>query len=121
MTDKQRHNLASVASAIAKGRPALSESFAVGQVMLVTGKSWRDSLKGVELMQTEKLFPPAFIKPETAGVLGRLVGKHPSIAILLERFECLPGITQELDYQPFCRPKKLSENELIKIFSLPPL
>lgn len=121
MTPKQRENLKAVATAIAAGRPSVSESFAIGQVMLVTGKSWRESLKGVEIMQTENVLPNGFIKPETQGVLGRMTSRNPMLADLLSRFDCLPGATQITEFQGFCRPKKVSENELIKKFSLPPL
>lgn len=118
MTEQQRKNLTTVATAIAAGRPTVSESFAVGQLMLVTGKPWRDCLKGVEIMQREKAFPGEFIKPETMGAIRRLTSCNPTVADLLDRFDLLPGATEVLEFQGFCRPKKVTIEGLVKKFSI---
>src|SRR5688500_3613605 len=118
MTDQQRKNLASVADAVRGNYPPVSESFAVGQIVLVTGRPWDKALEGLKLMRAEKVLPADWIKPETAGVLERMTGKNPAIAKLFTRFDVVPGKTEIIEFCGFCRPKAVSPEALKKVFSL---
>jgi hypothetical protein len=119
MTDQQRKNLASVADTVRANFPSVSESFAVGQIMLVTGRPWDKAIEGLKLMQAEKVLPDGWIKPETAGVLERMASRNPAIAKLFTRFDVVPGKTEIIEFCGFCRPKAVSPEALKKVFSLP--
>jgi hypothetical protein len=119
MTDTQRNNLKSIAAAISAGRPSVSESFAVGQIALVTQRPYDKAMEGLKLMQAEKVLPPDWIKPETVGVLERMTARNPNIAKLFSRFDVVPGKTEIRPFEGFCKPKLVDVEALKKIFSLP--
>lgn len=119
MTENQRKNLITIGKAIRDGQSSVSESYAVGQVMLVTGRTWQQALQGLRLMEQNNALPTGFIKPETKGVLEALTSENPLIEKLISRFDCIPGKTQILEYQPFCKPRPISRELLAKRFSIP--
>lgn len=118
MTPNQRKNLGDIAASIREGHAQVSESFAVGQIALVTSRSWEQALKGLRVMQAEKLIPDGWIKADTVGVLERLALKSP-IRELFSRFDIVPGKTETTLFCGFCRPKSMAPGEMKKIFSLP--
>jgi hypothetical protein len=114
MTDKQRENLERISKAVTQGHACVSESFAVGQVALVTGRSWDKALEGLRLMQREKLIAAGWIKPETEGVIDRMTTRNPLLAQLFSRFDVVPGKTEILPFCGFCKPKRITPEELTK-------
>jgi len=119
MTESQRKNLQAIASSISAGHQSVSESFAVGQVMLTTGRPLAKAIEGVKIMQREKVFPTAWIRPDSIGVLERIIAKNPAISNLFDRFDLVPGKTEAIPFTGFCRPKAIDADALKKRFSLP--
>jgi hypothetical protein len=119
MTPKQRDNLAKISQAITSGHAQVSESFAVGQVALVTGRSWDQALQGLRLMQTEKLIPPGWIKPETEGVISRLTASNRTLAELFSRFDLIPGKTETIPFCGFCKPARITPEEIRNRLTIP--
>jgi hypothetical protein len=118
MTPKQRENLERISKAVTQGHAQVSESFAVGQVALVTGRSWDKALEGLKLMQREKLIPPGWIKPETEGVIERMTLCNPLLAQLFSRFDLVPGKTESVPFCGFCKPNRITPEELVKRLSI---
>jgi hypothetical protein len=114
MTDKQRENLERISKAVTQGHACVSESFAVGQVALVTGRSWDQALEGLRIMQREKLITAGWIKPETEGVIDRLVRNNPTLAEFFTRFDVVPGKTEIIPFCGFCKPNRITPEELTK-------
>lgn len=119
MTDNQKKNLQTVANVVAMGREQVSESFIVGQVMLVTGRTYAQAIQGVKLMQSEKVFPEKLIKPETVGVLERMTQNNPAIKKFFERFDVVPGKTELIEFQGFVKPLPIGKALLFERFKLP--
>jgi hypothetical protein len=119
MTDNQKKNLEKLANALATGRKDASESFIVGQIMISTDRPYDKALEGLCLMQREKILPEAFIRPQTVGAIDRMMQNSPALKILFEKFDCIPGETQIVEFQGFVKPKPVDVLRLKKVFSLP--
>jgi hypothetical protein len=91
MTTDQRKNAELVANAIKNGRDKVSESFAIGQVMLVTGCPYDKAVKGLQAIRREQLLPQGFIDPKTDGALERVLRKNPTLRLLIDRLDLVPG------------------------------
>lgn len=107
MTNQQRENLKTIATAIRNGRAQVTESFAVGQIMLVTGRPYDQAIKGLALMRSEQLLPQGFIEPKTDGALGRMLKNTPSLSVLISRLDLVPGRCEVLEFRPFTYPPKI--------------
>ena len=103
MTNEQRANAIAIARAIRNGRDQVTESFAIGQVMLVTGCPYDKAVKGLQAMRNEKLFE-GFIERKTDGVLGRMLEKNPTLGVLIARLDLVPGRCDVLAFRPFAYP-----------------
>lgn len=118
MTDQQRKNLENIARAIRDGRKQITESFAIGQVMLVTGRPYDQAVKGLALMRSEKLFPDGFIDPKTDGALARMLGNTPNLKNLIYRLDLIPGHCNPCEFQGFKYPHTSVIEVLRKRFSV---
>lgn len=119
MTENQRQNLIRIAMAIRQGYNQVSESFVIGQIMLVTGRSYDKAIEGLRIMQSEKLLPPEFIDRKTEGCLERLIGNYPAMKKIFDRLDAVPARTEIVEFQGFVRPKTVDRLTLEKRFSLP--
>lgn len=113
MTDQQRKNLAHIAQAIRQGREKITESFAIGQVMLVTGRPYDQAVKGLALIRSEKLFPDGFVDPVTDGALARMLSNRPALKNLITRLDLVPGHCNVCEFQGFKYPNA-SDREVLK-------
>ena len=112
MTPEQRANAVAIARAIRNGRDQVTESFAIGQVMLVTGCPYDKAVKGLQAMRNEKLFE-GFIERSTDGALGRMLEKNPTLRVLIARLDLVPGRCEVLEFRPFAYPAPaIAENRL---------
>jgi len=112
MTEDQRKNAVAIARAIRNGRATVTESFAIGQVMLVTGCPYDKAVKGLQAMRSEKLFE-GFIERSTDGALGRMLGNCPALGLLIARLDLVPGRCEVLEFRPFTYPAPaIAENRL---------
>ena len=103
MTEDQRKNAVAIARAIRNGRATVTESFAIGQVMLVTGCPYDKAVKGLQAMRNEKLFE-GFIERKTDGSLGRMLKNCPALGLLIARLDLVPGRCEVLEFRPFAYP-----------------
>lgn len=119
MTDNQRKNLQTMANAISAGRASVSESFAAGQLQLITQRPWDKSLDGIAMMQAENMLPENFIRPETVGLIAALVSRNACVAELFTRFEIILSKGEPVEFQGFKPPNRSTVEELKTKFSLP--
>lgn len=119
MTDNQRKNLQGIAKAITTGHLHVSESFAIGQVALVTRRTWSQAMEGLTIMRREKIIPEGFIVPETDGVLARMAANNPALKTFFDKFDVIPGTTETLPFSGFCRQKGYTFEAVPRAFSLP--
>lgn len=68
---------------------SLQPSQAIGRIMLVTGRSYSRSCKGLEIMQSQGLFKD-FITPAEDDPFMRMVQKNPVIAEMMDALDCVP-------------------------------
>ena len=113
MTPEQKQNAVAIARAIRNGRDQVTESFAVGQVMLVTGSTYDKAVKGLQAMRNEKLFE-GFIDRKTDGALGRAIRNNPALRVLIDRLDLVPGRCEVLEFRPFVYPPKIGLDGLKK-------
>jgi hypothetical protein len=90
MTAEQKRNLEHVAKVVKSNYQQLDDVTIIGRIGLVTGKPFTACKKGYELMVSEGLIPEGFIKPETKGILDRMIARNPVIAELFDRLDCNP-------------------------------
>lgn len=119
MTDKQLENLKTIAAAISSGHPVVSESFAIGKIAQVTGRTYDKAIEGLKMMHDGKLLPPDWIKPETEGILSRMTAANPALEKLFSVFDVIPGKTEICEFEGFCKPRPIDPEGLKKVFSLP--
>jgi hypothetical protein len=90
MTDEQKRNLEHISKVVKSNYQQLDDVTIIGRIGMITGKKFTACLKGYELMVSEGLIPESFIKPETKGILGRMLARNPLIAELFDRLDGTP-------------------------------
>ena len=118
MSPEQQKNAELVAKAIRNGRAQVTESFAIGQVMLVTGCPYDKAVKGLQAIRGLQLLPQGFIEPKTDGALERMTRNNPTVRVLIARLDLVPGRCEVLEFRPFAYPPKIGQETLKKRFSI---
>jgi hypothetical protein len=85
-------NTQQLANAVKSNYIRLQESEIVGRIIILSGRSFSRSLKGLEVLKQEGKLD-GFIEPETAGKMAKMLENNPLLAEMFDKLDLVPGKT----------------------------